>query len=124
MKPEVIKELSGNFELAVQHTEDIEFWFGRELQVLLGYTEWRNFVQIIEKAKIACTNSGQKVSDHFVDVNKMVDLGSRSKREIDDVMLTRIEKPFIRQAKVHVNTNQVRETLNSPMSIYRCILCK
>ena len=89
MKPELIKELSGNFELAVQHTGEIEFWFGRDLQMLLGYTEWRNFVQIIEKAKIACTNSGQKVTDHFVDVNKMVDLGSGSKRKIDDVMLTR-----------------------------------
>jgi DNA-damage-inducible protein D len=89
MKPEIIKELSENLELTVQHTNNIEFWFARDLQVLLGYTEWRNFVQIIEKAKIACTNSGQKTSDHFVDVNKMVDLGYGSKRVIDDVMLTK-----------------------------------
>ena len=89
MKSELIRELTGSFELAVQHTEDIEFWFARDLQILLGYSKWENFVNAIEKAKIACTNAGQQVVDHFVDVSKMVDLGSGSRREIDDVMLTR-----------------------------------
>ena len=89
MKSELIKELSGNFEFAVQHTEDVEFWFARDLQNLLGYSDWRNFLQVIERAKIACTNAGKQDADHFVDVTKMIDLGSGSKREIDDVMLTR-----------------------------------
>ena len=48
----------------------LEFWFARDLQVLLDYDEWRNFVKVIEKAKISCQNSGQEIKYHFVDVNK------------------------------------------------------
>lgn len=71
-------------------TEDgIEFWYARELQVILEYTEWRNFNKVIIKAKIACENSNIDVSDHFVDVNNMVQLGSGAKREIEDLMLSR-----------------------------------
>jgi len=66
-----------------------EFWFARELQDILEYTEWRNFTNIIDKAKIACKNSGADTEDHFVDVNKMVEIGSGAGREIDDVMLSR-----------------------------------
>ena len=66
-----------------------EFWFARELQDILEYTEWRNFTNIIDKAKIACKNSGADTEDHFVDVNKMVEIGSAAGREIDDVMLSR-----------------------------------
>lgn len=66
-----------------------EFWYARELLILLEYTEWRNFEKVIDKAKIACENSGILVSDHFVDVNKMVEIGSGAQREIEDVTLTR-----------------------------------
>ncbi|OGN65850.1 MAG: hypothetical protein A2888_03350 [Chlamydiae bacterium RIFCSPLOWO2_01_FULL_28_7] len=55
----------------------------RDLQKLLEYNEWRNFLNVIEKAKIACQNSGQIINNHFGDVNKMVKLGSGSEREID-----------------------------------------
>ena len=61
----------------------------RDLQHLLGYAEWRNFTAVINKAKTACEVSGHAAADQFVDVNKMVDLGSGSQREVDDLMLTR-----------------------------------
>ena len=67
----------------------VEFWLARDLQHLLGYAQWKNFTAVISKAKTACEVSGHEIPDHFADVGKMVDLGSGSQREIDDVMLTR-----------------------------------
>jgi len=90
MKSELIETLTDTFEGHAQQTEGgIEYWLARDLQSLLGYTEWRNFLKVIAKAETACEVSAHKVSDHFVDVNKMVDLGSGSQREVEDVMLTR-----------------------------------
>lgn len=89
MKTELIKSLTGRFEAVAHKAEEVEYWFARELQELLGYTEWRNFLQVIDKAKTACINAAQESTDHFVDVNKMVDIGSGTQREIDDIMLTR-----------------------------------
>lgn len=90
MKTELITTLTDHFEFHAQQTEgDVEYWLARDVQHLLGYNEWRNFVQVISKAKTACEISEHAVSDHFVDVNKMVELGSGSEREIDDIMLTR-----------------------------------
>jgi DNA-damage-inducible protein D len=90
VKPELVRTLTSTFEAHAQQTDGgIEFWLARDLQHLLGYTEWRNFSIVVGKAKTACEVSGHAVADHFVDVNKMVDLGSGSQREVDDVMLTR-----------------------------------
>jgi DNA-damage-inducible protein D len=89
MEKELINQLRSSFEIVTQGEHDIEFWYARDLQKLLGYNEWRNFVFVINKAKQACKNSGHITEDHFVDVNKMVPLGSGSQREIDDLKLTR-----------------------------------
>ncbi|MBF0192717.1 MAG: DNA damage-inducible protein D [Magnetococcales bacterium] len=90
MKTEIIQSLTQNFEDHAQQTEGgVEYWLARDLQHLLGYGEWRNFNTVISRAKTACEVSGHPAADHFVGVNKMVDLGSGSQRQIDDVMLTR-----------------------------------
>ncbi len=89
MKKEIITQLHKSFEEYAYQQEEIEYWLARDLQILLEYDEWRNFLKVIEKAQIACQNSGQNIIDHFVNINKMVSLGSGSEREIEDIMLTR-----------------------------------
>lgn len=89
MKKELIVRLHASFEDAAHHEDGVEFWLGRELQVLLGYAKWENFEQVINKAKTACANAGNTVADHFPDVGKMVEIGSGTAREINDIALTR-----------------------------------
>lgn len=89
MKKEVIQELYNDFEAAAAELEGVECWSARELQTLLGYSKWENFSKVIDKAKTACDKVGQQISDHFPDVKKMVNLGSGSEREINDMLLTR-----------------------------------
>ena len=68
---------------------DMEFWYARELQEVLEYTDWRNFIKVIDKAKEACKNSKNNVLDHFVEADKMVVIGSGAEREIKDIILSR-----------------------------------
>ena len=90
MKQEIIQQLHKNFDDYAQKTENgLEFWCARDLQVLLGYDKWENFKKVIDKAKIACKNSGQIVEDHFPDVRKMIVVGKGAEREIEDISLTR-----------------------------------
>ena len=89
MKKEEIQVLFKSFEDAKCMIDDTECWSARELQKLLGYAQWRNFSNVIDKAREACKNVGQEVSDHFADVSKKVELGSGSERDIENVMLTR-----------------------------------
>lgn len=91
METNLVHQLTDTFEGHAQRTESgTEYWLARDLQQLLGYAEWRNFHQsAISKAKTACEVSGHRTSDHFVDVNKMIQLAKGAEREIEDIMLTR-----------------------------------
>ena len=89
MKKEDIQALFKSFEDAKCMIDDTECWSARDMQKLLGYSLWQNFTNVINKAKAACENVGQLVSDHFIDVNKMIIAGKGAQREVDDVMLTR-----------------------------------
>ena len=89
MEKETIAKLTKSFEEYAYEQDGIEHWLARELQELLGYADWRNFLNAVEKAKESCKTSGEAVSDHFVDVTKMVKIGSGAERKQDDIMLTR-----------------------------------
>ena len=89
MKKDEIQALFRSYEDAVYIIDGTESWSARELCALLGYQQWRNFGNVIEKAKESCDNAGQLVADHFANVSKMVTLGSGAEREVDDIMLTR-----------------------------------
>lgn len=89
MKKEQIKELFEQFENACYNYDGIECWSARELQDIFNYSDWRNFSKVIDKAKEACKHSGNALSDHFVDFNKMIELAKGAQRVIEDIALTR-----------------------------------
>ena len=89
MIKEIIVKLRLSFEENAQNIDGVEFWFARDLQLLLGYDKWENFVNVIEKAKLACKNSGQNVPDHFPEVRKTIAMPKGATKEIEDYMLTR-----------------------------------
>jgi DNA-damage-inducible protein D len=82
MDKDVVVRLHASFESMIQQDTETgtEFWCARDLQMLLGYARWENFLKVIVKAKTACENSGHEPGDHFLDVTKMVALGSGARR--------------------------------------------
>jgi len=89
MEKDTIVKLNKLFEEYAYEQDGIEYWLARELQKLLGYSDWRNFLNAINKAKESCETTGEAVSDHFVDVTNMVKIGSGAERKQEDIMLTR-----------------------------------
>jgi hypothetical protein len=86
MKTAIIQQLHTSFEDVAHEQDGVEFWLARDLQILLGYDEWRNFTKVIDKAKESCEKAGVLVEDQFVEVNKLKTHGKSGQRGIADVI--------------------------------------
>lgn len=86
-----IKNYSADTFEDIKHFNEYgqEFWFARELQKVLEYSQWRNFKSVIDKAKIACERSNNNILDHFADVSKTIDMPKGATKQIEDTMLSR-----------------------------------
>ncbi|MBI5006194.1 MAG: DNA damage-inducible protein D [Nitrosomonadales bacterium] len=121
---DIANQHHATFEGARQMDEDgNEYWFARDLAPLLDYQQWRNFMQVIDKARQACEKSGRAVADHFADISKMVDIGSGAQREVADVRLSRYacylivqngdpSKPVIANGQTYFALQTRRQELN------------
>ena len=91
MDKKKIEQIRQQYDLIIHSAEDAEteFWYARELMILLGYGRWENFDQAVYRAMDSCKTSGVEVSDHFREVTKMITAGKGAKRSIKDYMLTR-----------------------------------
>jgi DNA-damage-inducible protein D len=91
MDKKIVHQLHGDFERCANTDEatGVEYWFARDLQKLLGYTQWRNFEPVIEKAIAACRTAGENPNDHFARARKMIETAKTAQREVDEVALTR-----------------------------------
>lgn len=113
MKPEVINNYFNEFNRFVYEADGLEFWFARDLQNLLGYSKWDNFLNVIEKAKTACRNSGIKIDDHFADTARVTKMPNGGDKEVSDIFLTRYACYLIAQ-----NGDSSKEQIAFAMSYF------
>ncbi|MFA7663068.1 MAG: DNA damage-inducible protein D, partial [Patescibacteria group bacterium] len=113
MKSEIIKSYFEDFNKFVYETNDLEFWFARDLQNLLGYSKWENFLNVIRKAKIACLKSNVRVGDHFADTTRVIDMPNGGIKETEDMFLTRYACYLIAQ-----NGDSSKEQIAFAMSYF------
>jgi DNA-damage-inducible protein D len=113
MKPEVINNYFNEFNRFVYEADGLEFWFARDLQNLLGYSKWDNFLNVIEKAKTACRNSGIKIDDHFADTVRVTKMPNGGDKEVGDIFLTRYACYLIAQ-----NGDSSKEQIAFAMSYF------
>lgn len=110
------------FESLRQEENGCEFWTARKLAKALEYHDYRNFLSVVEKAKEACKNSRRTIIDHFVDINEMVEIGSKTKRQISDIKLSRYacylivqngdpEKPIVANGQTYFAMQTRRQEL-------------
>jgi DNA-damage-inducible protein D len=97
MKSEIIDRYRSSFEQCARQYQGVECWSARELQPLLGYEKWQNFVEVIEKAMQSCQNSHQEPKYHFANVSKLIETGKGAQRQIEDFFLTRFACYLIAQ---------------------------
>lgn len=97
MEKSTITKLNKSFEESAYEQDGIEYWLARELQELLGYSDWRNFLNAVTKAKESCETTGAAVSDHFVDVTKTIPMPKGASKVVPDIMLTRFACYLIAQ---------------------------
>ena len=124
MKEEDIKELFEQFEAIANEYEGVECWSARELAQVLGYSQWRNFEGIIEKAKASCTNAGQEVSYHFADVSKMINLAKGAQREVKDYMLTVMLAISLLKTVIHASHKSLLPKTTLPYKLAEQNWCK
>jgi DNA-damage-inducible protein D len=118
----VAKEYQG-FE-QIKHTDEVgnEYWFARELAPILEYTKWENFKKVIDRAMLACRNSGASIADHFPDVRKTVEMPSKPRK---NTKIGFVDLNKTKNAKIgfpDVGKTKTKPIIDYKLSRYACYL--